>query len=111
MGVYTGIAQDNVTINSGKAVLQTLTVTGALTASGGVAGTLTGDVDATAGYIQLRTATDVQIAAIANAVNTAGKAAGTIVFDTTNSKLKIATGANANSTWVDADGTNAVTPA
>jgi hypothetical protein len=44
-------------------------------------------------------------------VNTAGKAAGTIVFDTTNSKLKIATGANANSTWVDADGTNAVTPA
>lgn len=36
MGVYSGIAQDNVTINSGKAVLQTLTVTGTLTASGGV---------------------------------------------------------------------------
>ena len=36
MGVYSGIAQDNVTINSGKATLQTLTVTGALTASGGV---------------------------------------------------------------------------
>jgi len=36
MGVYTGIAQDNVTINSGTATLQTLTVTGALTASGGV---------------------------------------------------------------------------
>jgi hypothetical protein len=44
MGVYTGIAQDNVTINSGKAVLQTLTVTGALTASGGVTGGLTGNV-------------------------------------------------------------------
>ena len=27
MGVYSGIAQDNVTINSGKAVLQTMTVT------------------------------------------------------------------------------------
>jgi len=40
MGVYTGIAQDNVTINSGKAVLQTLTVTGALTASGGVTGSV-----------------------------------------------------------------------
>lgn len=38
MGVYSGIAQDNVTINSGKAVLQTLTVTGTLTASGGVTG-------------------------------------------------------------------------
>jgi len=36
MGVYTGIAQDNVTINSGRATLQTLTVTGAFTASGGV---------------------------------------------------------------------------
>lgn len=38
MGVYRGIAQDNVTINSGTATLQTLTVTGALTASGGVTG-------------------------------------------------------------------------
>lgn len=36
MGVYTGIAQDNVRINSGNATLQTLTVTGAFTASGGV---------------------------------------------------------------------------
>lgn len=36
MGVYTGIAQDNVTITSGRATLQTLTVTGAFTASGGV---------------------------------------------------------------------------
>jgi hypothetical protein len=99
MGVYRGIAQDNVTINGGT--LYDVTVTG----------TVTGNVDATAGYIQLRTATAAQIAAIANAVNTTGKAAGTIVFDTTNSKIKVATGANANSTWVDADGTNAVTPA
>ncbi len=76
-----------------------------------MAGTLTGNVDATAGYIQLRTATSAQIAAIANAVNTTGKAAGTVVFDTTLSKIKVATGANANSTWVDANGTNAVTPA
>ena len=44
MGVYRGIAQDNVTINSGNATLQTLTVTGALTASGGVTGALTGNV-------------------------------------------------------------------
>lgn len=44
MGVYRGIAQDNVTINSGTATLQSLAVTGAvsvagaLTATGGVTG-------------------------------------------------------------------------
>jgi len=103
MGLYTGITQENVTVQGGT--LYDVTISG-----GTLGGTLTGNVDATAGYIQLRTNTAAEIAAIANAVNTTGKAAGTIVFDTTNSKLKIATGANANSTWVDADGTNAVTP-
>ncbi len=83
-------------------------VTGNIT--GNVTGTVTGNVDSTAGYIQIRTATSAQIASAANAVNTAGKAAGTIVFDTTLSTLKIATGANATSTWVNADGTTAVTP-
>lgn len=83
-------------------------VTGNIT--GDVTGTVTGNVDATAGYIQLRTATSAQIASATNAVNTAGKAAGTIVFDTTLSTLKIATGATATSTWVNADGTTAVTP-
>lgn len=107
MGVYKGIAQDNATINSGTAVLQSLAVT-SFTAS---SGTLTGNVDATAGYIQLRTVTATQLGAIADPVNTSGKAAGTIVFETTNSRLMVATGANANSTWVRADGTNAVTPA
>lgn len=34
MGVYTGIAQDNVTITSGNATLQTLTVTGSVVAAG-----------------------------------------------------------------------------
>jgi hypothetical protein len=104
MGVYRGITQDNVTINGGT--LYNVTLSGAT-----LGGTLTGNVDATAGYIQLRTATATQIGAIGDAVNTAGKAAGTIVFDTTNSRLMIATGANANSTWVRADGSNAVTPA
>jgi hypothetical protein len=84
---------------------------GPVVSADGFIGNMTGGITATASYVQLRTATAAQIAAIANAVNTVGKVAGTIVFDTTNSKLKIATGANANSTWVDADGTNAVTPA
>jgi hypothetical protein len=34
MGVYSGIAQDNVTINSGRATLQSLTVTGSVVATG-----------------------------------------------------------------------------
>ncbi len=78
--------------------------------TGNVTGTLTGNVVATTGYIQLRTATAAVISTASNAINTVGKVAGTIVFDTTNSKLKIATGALATSTWVDADGSNAVTP-
>jgi hypothetical protein len=104
MGVYRGITQDNVTIQGGT--LYNVTLSGAT-----LGGTLTGNVDATTGYIQLRTNTAAEIGAIGNAVNTTGKAAGTIVFDTTNSRLMIATGANANSTWVRADGSNAVTPA
>ena len=36
MGVYKGIAQDNVTITSGNAALQTLTVTGAVSLTGTV---------------------------------------------------------------------------
>lgn len=36
MGVYTGIAQDNVTITSGNAALQTLTVTGDVSLTGTV---------------------------------------------------------------------------
>jgi hypothetical protein len=104
MGVYRGVTQDNVTIQGGT--LYNVTLSGAT-----LGGTLTGNVDATTGYIQLRTNTAAEIGAIGNAVNTTGKAAGTIVFDTTNSRLMIATGANANSTWVRADGSNAVTPA
>jgi len=40
MGVYKGIAQDNVTITSGNAVLNTLAVTGALSSSAPVTKTL-----------------------------------------------------------------------
>lgn len=83
MGVYRGVTQDNPTLNGG-------TIYGAT--------------------LQLRTLTAAQIADIDHNVNLVGKAAGTTVFDTTNSKIKVATGANANSTWVDAAGTNAVTP-
>jgi len=78
--------------------------------TGNVTGTVTGNVDATAGYIQLRTVTATQLADATDSVNTAGKAAGTIVFETTNSYIYVAVGANATSNWVLADGTGAVTP-
>jgi len=96
MAVYKGVTYSNLT-----AINATID---------NMSGTVTGNVDATAGYVQLRTAAATEIADIGDAINTSGKAAGTVVFDTTNSKLKVATGANTNSTWVDADGTNAVTP-
>ena len=88
---------------------------GAITGNviGNVIGTVTGSVDANAAdqFIKLRTVTAAQLAAATNNVNTKGKAAGTIVFETTNSYLYIATGSTATSTWVLADGTGAVTPA
>jgi hypothetical protein len=59
----------------------------------------------------LQSVAAADIAAIANALNTTAKAAGKMVWDTTKTKIKVATGALAASTWVDADGTNAVTPA
>lgn len=103
MSVYKGTTYSNLTAIN--AAIDSLTVT-SLTATG----TVTGSVDATGGYLQLPTAAATAIADIGDAINTANKAAGSAVFDTTNSKLKIATGADADSTWVDADGTNAVTP-
>ena len=84
---------------------------GPVVSADGFIGNMTGGVTATASYVQLRTATAAQIGAIGDAVNTSGKVAGTIVFDVTNSRIMIATGANPNSTWVRADGSNPVTPA
>ena len=114
IGAFTG-GTTNLALTGTLSVGTTSTLTGAVSAPAGVTGnltgTVTGNVVATAGYIQLRTATSVQIAAIGNAINTTGKAAGTIVFDTTLNTIKIATGALAASTWVNADGTTAITPA
>jgi len=77
MGVYKGIAQDNVTINSGKAVLQTLTVTGALTASGGVAGTVTGAVRVPVTTVAAAGSTQADAAALAEGLNVVSAADGT----------------------------------
>jgi hypothetical protein len=77
MGVYSGIAQDNVTINSGRATLQTLTVTGALTASGGVSGTVTGPVRLPVTTVAALGSTQANAAAIAEGINVVSAADGT----------------------------------
>jgi hypothetical protein len=50
------------------------------------------------------------IAAIANAINTTNKITGKMVYDNTNNRIMIASGANANSPWYVADGGASVTP-
>lgn len=81
MGVYRGIAQDNVTINSGTATLQTLTVTGALTASGGV----TGKVRLPVAAVTAAGANQGNAAALSEGINVVGGA-----NDTTGVRLPTA---------------------
>jgi hypothetical protein len=83
--------------------------TGAIT--GDVTGNITGGINATSAYVQVPSATAAEIADIDDAVNTANKVAGTIVLDTTNSRLMIALGADADSNWVAGDDSSTtVTP-
>jgi len=87
------------------------TFSGPVKSDNGFEGDVTGGVDGRTGYVVLNSASSANIADIASAVNTANKYAGTLVFETDNTKLKVATGSAAADTWVDADGANAVTPA
>lgn len=59
----------------------------------------------------LQTISAADIAAIANAVNTTGKVAGKVVYDTTNFRLMVANGSAAADRWYVADGSAFVTPA
>lgn len=109
LSALAGLASNGMIARTGAGTASARTITagaGISIANGdGVAGNPT--ITST-NVLQGLIATD--IAAIANAINTTGKAAGKMIWDTTNSKIKVATGALAASTWVDADGTNAVTP-
>jgi len=58
----------------------------------------------------IQTATAASIAAIGNAINTANKVLGKVVYDTTNNRIMIASGALAASNWYVADGSASVTP-
>lgn len=70
----------------------------------------TGDTGPTGPQI-LSNVTAGEIGDSTNAINTTGKASGRVVWETTNSKIKVAVGSGVNDNWVDADGTNPVTPA
>lgn len=65
----------------------------------------------TVGGLSTQTALATAIAAIGNAINTANKRAGKMVFDTTNNRLMIATGSAAADAWKSADGGTTVSPA
>ena len=67
-------------------------------------------VDGAAG-LRLPSYTAAQIVDKTHAVNTANKAAGKLVFDTTNTRVMVATGATDVSTWKVADNSATVTPA
>jgi hypothetical protein len=70
----------------------------------------TRDGGATWGSNAIKSESAANIAAIGNAINTTNKVAGRQVFDTTNNRIMIASGANANSLWYVADGSASVTP-
>ena len=72
--------------------------------------TFTAQQTLTSGLV-LQSVTAASIAAVANAINTASKVAGKVVFDTTNSRLMVSSGALAASPWYVADGSTFVTPA
>lgn len=63
-----------------------------------------------AGSIKLPEATAAQIAALASDINTKGKYAGKVVFDTTNIRLMVAAGAAASATWRVCDNSATVNP-
>ena len=78
---------------------------------GAVTGNVTGNVVASTSLV-IPTDTAANIADIGADINTANKAAGSIVLDTTNNLLYVALGADADSDWalIDGVGSTTVTP-
>lgn len=76
----------------------------------GVAQTFTAQQTLSSGLV-IQTASAANIAAIGNAINTANKVAGKIVFDTTNNRIMVASGTTAAAAWYVADGSASVVPA
>ena len=75
-----------------------------------VAQTFTAQQTVTSGIV-LQSVAAAAIAAIGDAINTTDKAQGKVVYDTTNNRLMVASGAAAADAWYVADGSASVTPA
>lgn len=60
--------------------------------------------------VLLKNTTTVSLADATNAVNTANKASGKAVYDTTTNRVMIASGSAAGDSWYDAVGENEVSP-
>jgi len=75
-----------------------------------VAQTFTAQQTVTSGLV-LQSVAATAIAAIGDAINTTDKAQGKVVYDTTNNRLMVASGAAAADAWYVADGSASVTPA
>lgn len=85
------------------------TFSGPVTSQNGFIGAMTGNIS---GTLTSTTTTSTALGAIANAVNTSGKALGTTLYNTTTKTFYVAQGALASSTWIDSsDGTTTITPA
>lgn len=65
----------------------------------------------TAPVISLRVTTEAALGDIGNAINTAGKAQGSIVFTSDTNAIYVSAGATAGALWYLADGTTPITPA
>jgi hypothetical protein len=102
--------------NTPAGTIAATTVQGAIneldadTAKTGAAQTFTAQQTLTSGLV-LQSIAAADIAAVANAINTANKVAGKVVYDTTNKRLMVADGAAAADPWYVADGSTSVTPA
>jgi hypothetical protein len=75
-----------------------------------IAQTFTAQQTVTSGLV-LQSVAATAIADVGNAVNTANKVQGKVVYDTTNNRLMVASGSAAAAPWYVADGSASVTPA
>lgn len=58
----------------------------------------------------LTNVTTANLADISNAINTTGKTTGLIVYNTSTSKIQVASGSSASSVWYDSLGLNPISP-
>lgn len=104
-GVFRAEVNDDISIGTASVGFSDLFL-----AAGGEIRTNNVQVLDTVGGLSTQSATAASIAAVGNAINTANKRLGKMVFDTTNNRLMIASGSTASSAWYSADGATTVTP-